>query len=107
MVGGEGVLLRLVREIVSSLSGDELRAYLVFLKEVSIGDILALELLRGAGVGNPKAIVEKLVRGGWLERGYGCVSLSRDVREALASTGLDVVVAGRKLAKMVSRVVGG
>ncbi|MCD6084818.1 MAG: hypothetical protein J7J20_04680 [Desulfurococcales archaeon] len=95
---------RLMRKVLARLSGEKLTTFLLFLKEVSVGDFLAIELLKAAGVRNPQQVIKELIDEGWLERGLGCVSLSKEIRRALASDGVDVLTAGRELAERIERL---
>ncbi len=70
-------------EKARQLRGDERQVLEYFMKNISVGEILAVKELRVLGVKNPDAIIEKLIEEGFLERGEGCINLSKQLREEL------------------------
>ena len=62
---------------------DEKKVVLYFIKNISVGEILALRELEILGVKNPIKIIRSLILKGVLEKGEGCYNLAKDIREEL------------------------
>lgn len=52
-----------------------------FVKNISVGEILALKELRALGVKNPSQLIRRLMVKGILEKGEGCYNLAKNIRE--------------------------
>ena len=64
-------------------SEDEEKVILYFIRNISVGEILALRELEILGVKNPTKIIRSLILKGVLEKGEGCYNLAKDIREEL------------------------
>ncbi|PUA33359.1 MAG: hypothetical protein B7O98_02730 [Zestosphaera tikiterensis] len=79
--------LKEVRELVRTLAklgDDEVKAALIILYNVSIGEILFLKALRASGVKNVGQTLSTLKDLGIIEVGRGTYSLARKYREVLS-----------------------
>ena len=62
---------------------DEKKVVLYVIKNISVGEILALRELEILGVKNPIKIIRSLILKGVLEKGEGCYNLAKVIREEL------------------------
>lgn len=62
---------------------EEKKVTLYFIRNVSVGEVLALRELEILGVKNPSKVIRTLILKGVLERGEGCYNLAKDIREEL------------------------
>jgi len=79
--------LKEVRELVRSiakLGDDEVKATLIILYNVSVGEILFLKALHASGVKNVSQVLSTLKDLGIIEVGRGCFNLARKYREVLS-----------------------
>lgn len=66
------------------ISGEEeKKVTLYFIRNISVGEILALRELEILGVKNPSKVIRTLILKGVLEKGEGCYNLAKDIREEL------------------------
>jgi len=76
-------------KILKSLKGKEIsseeekKVTLYFIRNISVGEILALRELEILGVKNPLKVIRTLILKGVLEKGEGCYNLAKDIREEL------------------------
>lgn len=80
-------LIDLVKDhIPKDLSKNELEVLEYFLRNLSVGEIVAIKELRLLyKIEDPEQIIGKLIRLGLIERGEGCFNLSKNLREILKS----------------------
>ncbi|RLG74919.1 MAG: hypothetical protein DRO23_05330 [Thermoprotei archaeon] len=64
-------------------SEEEKKVTLYFIRNISVGEILALRELEILGVKNPLKVIRTLILKGVLEKGEGCYNLAKDIREEL------------------------
>jgi len=64
-------------------SEDEKKVVLYFIRNISVGEFLALRELEILGVKNPAKIIRSLILKGVLEKGEGCYNLAKNIREEL------------------------
>lgn len=78
-------LIDLVRDLLpEDLSRGELEVLEYFLKNISVGEITAVKEIRLLyKIEDPVPIIERLLQRGLIERGEGCINLSKRLREAL------------------------
>lgn len=77
-----------LRKVIDSLNHDERVTLDYFVRNRSVGELLALRELRGLyRVKDPAKTLGRLVELGLLERGPGCYNLSRRVIEFLKKVG--------------------
>jgi len=70
-----------LREIYRKLTHKEKIVFDYFLKNVSVGEILAIrELSAIYKIENPEQIINSLIAKGLLERGIGCYNLAKELR---------------------------
>ncbi len=62
---------------------EEKKVTLYFIRNISVGEILALRELEILGVKNPSKVIRTLILKGVLEKGEGCYNLAKDIREEL------------------------
>ena len=68
----------------STLSDEEWRALEYFVKNLSVGEIIAvIDLRRIVKVNEPERVLRRLVERGILERGEGCYNLSARLRRII------------------------
>lgn len=74
-----------IRDLVpSDLTKTELEVLEYFLRNISVGEIIAIKELRLIyKIDDPVPIIEKLIQRGLIERGEGCFNLSRKLLEAI------------------------
>ena len=96
---------RWLRRMARELGSEELWVMAYFLREVSVGELVAVSDLRLSGVRDPAQIIRGLVAKGFLERGEGCYSLPADLREGLVEMGGSLPEAGRRVAEKLERLV--
>lgn len=63
------------------LDEDERKVLNYFIKNISVGEIIAEKELRLEGVKDPRRIIRKLMDKGLIEHGEGCYNLAKDLRE--------------------------
>jgi len=69
-----------IKKIIRTLSKEEVVVLNYFIRNRSVGELLALRELRGLyGIREPMKIINKLVDKGLLERGIGCYNISRNL----------------------------
>ena len=103
----ERVDLKLIRKVFRELKGEELQVFLYFLREYSVGNILAFNELKRKGIVKPERHVKRLVMKGYLEYGEGCINLAEWVRKELSKvrhSGETVVEAGRRIADLIEKL---
>jgi DNA-binding MarR family transcriptional regulator len=78
-------LVDLVRDLLpSDLTKAELDVLEYFLRNISVGEIIAVRELRLLyKIDDPGPILEKLIQKNLIERGEGCFNLSKNLIEAL------------------------
>ncbi len=78
-------LVDLVRDLLpSDLTKAELDVLEYFLRNISVGEIIAVRELRLLyKIDDPGPILEKLIQKNLIERGEGCFNLSKKLLEAL------------------------
>ncbi len=77
-----------IERIRRKLSGDVLKVFDYFLRNISVGEVIAVrELQYRYKVERPLEIIIRLINEGLLEKGEGCYNLSRELRELLWSKG--------------------
>ncbi len=77
-----------IEQIRKSLSGDELKVFDYFLRNISVGEIIAVrELQYRYKVERPLEVIFRLINKGLIEKGEGCYNLSKELRELLWSRG--------------------
>ena len=70
-----------LREIYRKLTREEKIVFDYFLKNVSVGEILAIrELSAIYKIENPEQVINSLIAKGLLERGSGCYNLAKELR---------------------------
>jgi hypothetical protein len=74
-----------LEDILGSLSREEKIVLNYFIKNLSVGEILAVKELRLLHrLEDPIRVIDILIRKGLLEKGAGCISLSRRVRDIIS-----------------------
>jgi len=68
-------------EKARKLRGPLRKAFQYFYKEVSVGELRAIQDLRRMGVRDPQAAISELIRLGLLEKGKECYNLAKPLRE--------------------------
>jgi len=63
------------------LDEDERKVLSYFIKNVSVGEIIAEKELRLEGISDPRKVIRKLIDRGLIEHGEGCYNLAKDLRE--------------------------
>ncbi len=77
-----------IEQIRKSLSEDELKVFDYFLRNISVGEIIAVrELQYRYKVEKPLEVIFRLINKGLIEKGEGCYNLSKELRELLWSRG--------------------
>ncbi len=80
-----------IEQIRRRLSGDMLKVFDYFLRNISVGEIIAVrELQYRYKIDKPLEIIVRLINEGLLEKGEGCYNLSKGLRELLWSKGFKV-----------------
>lgn len=73
-----------LEDILASLSREERVVLDYFIKNLSVGEILAVKELRLLHrLEDPTRVIDSLIRKGLLEKGAGCINLSRRVRDII------------------------
>ena len=72
-----------IEELRRRLTGGERIVFEYFVKNISVGEILAEKELKLYGVEEPLKVIRGLIEKGVLERGEGCFNLSKELREYL------------------------
>jgi len=73
-------------EIKVELSPEEKKVLEYFIKNISVGEILAIREIKGfLGVDKPEIVIRSLLQKGILERGEGCYNLAEKLRNKLFS----------------------
>lgn len=63
------------------LNEDELKVLDYFVRNISVGEILAvIEIKRMYGIDDPESVIRSLIEKGLLERGEGCYNLAPHLR---------------------------
>ncbi len=96
---------RWIRRMMRELEGEELQAMAYFLREVSVGELVAVSDLRLSGVRDPAQVIRSLVAKGFLERGEGYYNLPAELRKSLMEMGGSLPEAGRRVAERLERLV--
>ncbi len=77
-----------IERIRKKLSGDMLKVFDYFLRNISVGEVIAVrELQYRYKINKPLEIIVRLINEGLLEKGEGCYNLSKELRELLWSKG--------------------
>jgi len=63
------------------LSDEEKKVLNYFIKNISVGEIIAEKELRLEGIKDPRRVIRMLIEKGLLEHKEGCYNLSKDLRE--------------------------
>ncbi len=73
-----------IRRIIRSLSVEERKVLEYMIKNLSVGEIIAIRELRSIyGIENPEAILRKLIELGLVERGLACYNLSATLKRLI------------------------
>ncbi len=78
-------LVELIKDLLpSDLTKTELDVLEYFLRNISVGEIIAFKELRlFYKIDDPGPVLEKLIQRNLIERGEGCFNISRNLLEAL------------------------
>jgi DNA-binding MarR family transcriptional regulator len=78
-------LIDLIKDVLpEDLGKNELEVLDYFLRNISVGEIIALKEIRLLyKIDDPAPILEKLLKKGLIERGEGCFNLSKNLRDLL------------------------
>ncbi|RLG56359.1 MAG: hypothetical protein DRN95_06875 [Candidatus Hydrothermarchaeota archaeon] len=74
-------LRRAILLALAEQSTDIAKTIVYFIKERSVGELIAIRELRAKGIKNPGIPIIKLIEIGFIERGLGCYNLAKSVRE--------------------------
>ncbi len=76
-----------IRKILSqySLSDEERRVLEYFIKNISVGEIIAEKELKLFGVDDPLKVIRNLIEKNLIEHGEGCFNLSKEIRKIVLS----------------------
>ncbi len=73
-----------LKEILNTLTKEELTVLNYFVRYRSVGELIALKELKALyGVQEPSKIISRLVYKGLMERGIGCYNVSAELLKAL------------------------
>jgi DNA-binding MarR family transcriptional regulator len=80
----EIINMKELQDILKDLSDEERKVLEYFIKNISIGEILAVKEIRLLyGIDKPEKVLDSLIIKGLIEKAPGCFNLSRRLREII------------------------